>query len=259
MEEICYKKNYLSEVIAKVDFATPLSQLQGSALPKEVADVIQKRYPIFEPQKEIRNEIVLKIGKVEEDEADVGGVSTNSVEFNKLVFFGENREKTITITPESIYVNLKNYKDYNDFKLDIIEPIEKIISVGNNGQIARTGLRFVNIFRGLITEYEDIAKYFAPMISSPSSALIDNQNCSRSILITEYLIDEIKVRMQTGIFNPDYPAKIKNKEFVLDLDAYIDIPHVVTDAKDFFDRLHTAIQEKFESCITADLREVLNG
>ena len=71
------------------------------------------------------------------------------------------------------------------------------------------------------------------------------------------MYDEIKLRMQTGIYNPDYPAKIKKLDFILDLDAFIDTPHVVTDVEGFFDDIHEKIQEKFESCITDEMRKVL--
>jgi uncharacterized protein (TIGR04255 family) len=257
MKDICYNKNYLNEVVAKVDFTKPLSLLTEHSLNSELVDVIRKRYSIFEPQKEIRKSLLFKVnGDVG---GEVGGVSENSTEINKFVFHGENREKTITITPESIFVTLKKYESYSDFKLDIIDPIEKVLTTERNVQINRTGLRFVNIFGDLIEKYQDLDKYFSPMISSPFSSLVDGSNCTRNILITEYLLDEIKIRVQSGIFNRDYPTKIKNKEFVIDIDAYIDIPHVVSDTKDFFDKLHKTIQEKFEAYITKDLREVLNG
>ena len=87
--------------------------------------------------------------------------------------------------------------------------------------------------------------------------LIDSGACSRNFLVSEYLYDEIKLRMQTGIYNPDYPAKIKKLDFILDLDAFIDTPHVVTDVEGFFDDIHEKIQEKFESCITDEMRKVL--
>lgn len=47
MSTICYKKNFLKQVIAKVDFAQPLSDLTADSLIAAV-DAIKKRFPISE-------------------------------------------------------------------------------------------------------------------------------------------------------------------------------------------------------------------
>lgn len=253
MKDICYKNNFLSDVIVRVDFFPHVKVFTESMLARSVIETIKSRYPIYEPQKGIMRQLSINMSD------EVGGISDSSAEFNKMVFHGENREKTITVTPESVIFSLKSYKDYNNFKLDIVDPVEKIINVEKDIQISRTGLRFINVYKELISNYEDVEKFFSPMVAKPFSKLIDHGNCSRNIILTEYLLDEIKLRVQAGIFNQNYPAKIKNKEFILDLDAYIDIPHVVSDTCGYFDKLHAAIQEKFEAYITDDLREYLNG
>jgi uncharacterized protein (TIGR04255 family) len=97
------------------------------------------------------------------------------------------------------------------------------------------------------------------MLACSFDNLISSESCSRNFLVSEYLYDEIKLRMQTGIYNPDYPAKIKKLDFIIDLDAFIDTPHVVHNVESFFDDIHEKIQEKFEECITDKLRGVLNG
>ena len=248
MNEICYKKNFLVEVVARIDFAGPAESLKGVVLPDEVQNTIKSRYKIYEPSKKKRQGI----------EITDQGVSAKSEEFHQWVYHGESREKSITIDQHSVVVSLKQYKQYPDFKLDVIEPIRKIVELEGNIYINRTGLRFVNIFEGLTPTFADMKKYFHPMISTSFDNIFDAEHCSRNFLITEYLHDEAKMRIQSGIYNPDYPAKIKKKDFIVDIDAFVDTPHSVANVDDLFDKLHTLIQGKFELCITDNMRKILN-
>lgn len=248
MKEICYKKNFLVEVVARIDFSEPAESLKRVVLPEEIQNAIKSRYKIYEPSK----------AKHQDIEISEQGISEKSEEFHQWIYHGESREKSITINQRSIVVSLKQYKKYDDFKLDVIEPIRKIVELEGSIYISRTGLRFVNIFEGLTPTFSDIRRYFHEMISTSFDHLLDAEHCSRSFLITEYLHDEVKMRLQSGIFNPDYPAKIKKKDFIVDLDAYVDTPHSAAKVGDLFDNLHTLIQRKFELCITDDMRRILN-
>ena len=55
-DEVCYRKNYVAEVICRLDFATPIDTLKNS-MPKAVYDVVKKYYPIAEPQNVIGTEL----------------------------------------------------------------------------------------------------------------------------------------------------------------------------------------------------------
>lgn len=248
MPEICYPKNYLQEVIARIDFSAPITALNEAVLPAKVREVLKSRYPIFEPSKAISQHVIV----------DDKGVQTDKREFQQWVYHGENREKSIIVTQDSITVSIKQYKNYGEFKLDVIEPIHEISKIEGNFNINRTGLRYVNIFPSKTDKYDELLEKFHPMIASPFGSIEGHENISRIINITEYIHDEIKCRLQSGIFNSDYPAKIKNKEFVLDIDAFIDTPHSFSNINELFDSLHKVIQSKFEASITDKLRGELN-
>jgi uncharacterized protein (TIGR04255 family) len=248
MPEICYLKNYLQEVIARIDFAVPIEALNAAVLPDKVQKALKSRYPIFESTKAFSQNVIIH----------EQGVHTNSREFQQWVYHGENREKTITVTPDSITVSIKQYRDYEEFKLDVIEPIDEISKIEGNIFINRTGLRYVNVFPNITNKYDELIEKFHPMIASPFKSIIDIKNLSRIINISEYIHDEVKCRLQSGIFNPDYPAKIKKREFILDFDAFIDTPHSFTNINELFDSLHNVIQSKFEDSITTKLRDELN-
>jgi len=248
MKDICYKNNYLVEVVARLDFAKPIEALMEPVLPADIHAEIKKHYSIFEPNKITRHGVQISDASVKSEKEEI----------QQWVYHGEERDKSITISAHFIVVTFKVYRDFNNFKEHIISPIRKIIELEKNVQIQRTGLRFVNIYNDFIKSLSDIKQYFPPMLSCSFENLIDQESCSRNFLISEYLYDEIKLRMQTGIYNPDYPAKIKKIDFIVDLDAFIDTPHVVTDVEGFFDEIHDKIQDKFESCITEEMRGLLN-
>ena len=250
MPEICYKKNYLKEVIAVINFAMPIKALNKSILPDNILEILKARYPIPEPTKAFSQEIIFNV----EDKTS----QTNNHEFQQFVYHSSNKEKTITINQNLITVSIKNYKNYDEFKLDVIEPIEEISKLEGEAYIIRTGLRYVNVFQNKTNKYNELIKKFNPMIISPFRNIVDEENLSRLINISEYTYDEIKCRVQSGIFNPDFPAKIKNREFVLDIDTFIDTPHIFFNIENLFDSLHNVIQSKFESSITDKLRSELD-
>lgn len=249
MSEICYKKNYLQEVVAVIQFASPIQALNEAVLPEQIQAILKGRYPIFESQKATTQNVIFN-GQ---------GMETNSSEFQQWLYHGETREKSIAVTQDSITVSIKQYKSYDEFKLDVIEPIEEISKLEGNIYIVRTGLRYVNVFPSKTNEYDELKQKFHPMISSSFNNIIDPNNISRLINVSEYIHDEVKCRVQAGIFNADYPAKIKNKEFILDIDAFIDTPHNFANINKLFDSLHSVIQGKFEQNITLAAREELNA
>lgn len=249
MPEICYKKNHLQEVVARIDFSAPIKELNEAVLPENVQKVIKSRYPIFEPSKGLIQDFVF----------NEQGVEAKQKEFQQWVYHGENREKTITVAQDFITVSIKQYSDYDEFKLDVIEPIEEISKIDLNISIKRTGLRYVNVFPSKSQSYEEIATKFHPMIAAPFSNIEDVDRLSRMVGITEYIQDEVKCRVRSGIFNPDFPAKIKNREFILDIDAFIDTPHRFSNINELFDSLHVVIQGKFEALILDGLRGELNA
>ena len=97
MSEICYKKNYLKEVVARLDFAQPVEALKNPVLPRNVQQALKYRYPIYEPNKALTQGVTFTNE----------GIKTDQIEFHQWVYHGENREKTITISQHYITVSLK--------------------------------------------------------------------------------------------------------------------------------------------------------
>jgi uncharacterized protein (TIGR04255 family) len=85
------------------------------------------------------------------------------------------------------------------------------------------------------------------------------QFLSRALSTLEFNFGDFNLRYQFGISNPDYPAVIKQKSFILDLDAYYRGIQDAEDIEGTLDKFHDCIQEFFESSITDKLRGIMNG
>jgi uncharacterized protein (TIGR04255 family) len=61
------------------------------------------------------------------------------------------------------------------------------------------------------------------------------------------------MRFQFGLHNPDYPAPIRQRMFVLDFDAYCQGMIEPSDIPTVLDKYHAEIQRLFERSITTKL------
>lgn len=250
MSSICYKKNFLKQVIAKVDFAQPLTDLTDESLLAAVKE-IKKRFPISEQKTGIHQGIEITSEQI----------TSSKSEFPEWNFHGLDRDKSLTLNQHFLQIILTKYRSEGDFQEDLISPISHIIGSRPSTVIARTGVRFINVFDfEELKDFNSVSSYFSDNISSCVANLVEPSKCTRSFLINEFMEDDIKWRVQTGFFNPDYPATIKKHQFAIDIDAYIDFPHHINDVNQYFAKFHVIIQNTFEALITDKLRkEVLNA
>ena len=85
------------------------------------------------------------------------------------------------------------------------------------------------------------------------------EELSRVFEIVEFNYGDSQLRCQFGMPNPDYPAPIRRKLFVLDLDAYRTGLMDPDEVPDLLDDFHARIKEIFEQSITDGLRRLMNG
>ena len=121
--------------------------------------------------------------------------------------------------------------------------------------ISRFGLRFINeivLEEGPPTDWKG---YIDPRLLASLDFFPNHGELCRSFNITDLRYEDLQLKFQFGMHNPDYPAIIKRKTFILDLDAYYaglqDRALVMKNV----DEGHRRIQELFERSITDKLRE----
>ena len=244
---ICYKRNFLKEVIARIDFINPIKSLEKE-IPKKITRSIKENFPIVEPRKAIAQELQIS----------PRSFSHKSQEFIEWNFHGKNKDKTLTISQNSIFVSYKKYESYENLKNEYLEIVNTIAEIYDDIQARRAGLRYINeiILDGDPFIWED---YLNNKILCLLSFYDNKKEISRIFNVIEFNYDIFNLRYQFGMHNPDFPAPIKQKRFILDMDAYNEGILDISEVTRLIDDFHSNIQELFEYSITDKLREILNG
>ncbi len=135
MSGICYEKNFLKQVIARVDFAQPLTDLTDESLLAAVKE-IKGRFPIAEQKTAFKQDV-----QISEQQ-----VTHSKIEFPEWNFHGADRDKSLTLSQHYLQIVLTKYHSETDFQQDLITPISHIIGTRPSTLISRTGVRFINVF-----------------------------------------------------------------------------------------------------------------
>lgn len=133
-EEISYNVNYVTEVVCRLDFASPIIELRKS-MPKAIFDVVKKHYPIAEPQDVIGTELNIN---------PVSGPVVNQIVTKQWVFLSRNRMNKCTIEPESVIFSIRNYNVFEDLRGAIIDILNVVMNTFPDNQGKRLGLRYIN-------------------------------------------------------------------------------------------------------------------
>ena len=151
----------------------------------------------------------------------------------------------------------RGYKTYENLLEDIDAPLKEFFSDYKDLTSGRLGLRYVNVIEvddGNPLEWKEY-------LNEDMLGIIDfNQDkefLTRMFHILEHNFDGLLVKFQFGIANPDYPAPVRKKQFVLDIDAYSHGAFEYGDISDFVAQAHEKIQSLFETSITDKTRDLM--
>lgn len=249
-EAVWYKKPFLKDVIFRIDFGSRIDAFTRN-LPPKLATAALKRFPLPEPQKAQSKSVTFLPNSVQ----------TETAETMEWVYHGRNREKTLTITAQSLFVSHRKYESFEKLHEDLDHTLSALYETQQDLSIARVGLRYVNIL-DIPTEKEgENPLAWSEYVNEQMLGIIDMHKdadaLSRVFHIVEFNYDGQLVKFQFGIANPDYPAPIKRKQFILDIDSFFvgaltqdDIPACINSA-------HDKIQALFEESITDKTRQIM--
>ena len=245
-EKICYKKPFLKEVILRIDFPSPIQGLENS-LPRSISKVALKKFPISEPR------------KVHGQEFQISGPSIQAkpLEMMNWIFHGRQREKHLTIAPNAIIFSTKKYASFEDFIDETNSIINEFFNEYKELSASRVGLRYINNLDINETDPLSWDKYINKQMLGLIKFHGDNDCTTRVFHILEYNFEGQALKFQFGIANPDYPAVVKRKQFVLDLDSWFNGAIEEKDIFTFVESAHGKIQELFEKSITAETRRLM--
>lgn len=244
LEKICYSHNHLSEVVCRLDFASPISELKSS-MPKPIYDEVKKYYPIAEPQDVIGTELSIN---------PVGAPMVNPVTMKQWVFLSRNRQNRCTLDTNSIIFSISEYTVFEDLRKAINGIFSAVMKNYPKNQGKRLGLRYINNLS--IKGHENwIDDAFI-------TAHVAHKNDRTTKLITtfEYAIQEkdLNVRLIYGFNNPDYPAIMKKENYIIDIDAYSTGIIYQEEIAQYIEDMHYEVQSCFERMITDECRAAMN-
>ncbi|HUI20810.1 MAG TPA: TIGR04255 family protein [Methylocella sp.] len=248
-DEICYEKPFLKEAIARIDFIAPLEGLD-KALPPKLARVVSTHFQVSEPTEAIAQQLQLS-GE---------GVSHHQARFKQWNFFGKEREKQLTIAAPWVFVTYNRYTTFEDMKEQFAAVVEAVGKAFPDAKAGRFGLRYINLI-----EISDLADptswgdYIAPQLLGTMAFFTQPRRLTRLIQVAELKYDDLDLRFQFGMPNPDYPATMKRPQFVLDIDVYVQTAHDLGDSLQHMEQAHGLIQDLFERSVTNRLRERMNA
>jgi uncharacterized protein (TIGR04255 family) len=249
LDTACYKKPFLKQVVARINFVAPIVALEKT-LPAKLAKVASAHFPISEPRDAVAKQFHLTPAGMKESEKS----------FRQWVFWGLEREKQLILTPSSLDLVYTRYTTYQSMKSHFCAIVDGVAKEFPDAQAARFGLRFVNIIEEIkLSSPIDWGEYIAPELLQAEAFFAEPASLTRLMHMAELKYGEVDLRFQFGMPNPDYPAVIKRPQFVLDLDAYVQTAHELSSSPQYVEQAHNLIQGLFERSITEKLRKRMNA
>lgn len=244
---ICYKKNFLTDVVARIDLVSPVKDV-SEELPKDISMKILKYFPIDEPKEAIRQSILV----------DQKGIQSTQEKFKEWNFYGRDREKIFKLTKDFFFISYSKYETFEGLRNEFVDIANEFFKKFEEAQPSRIGLRYINEIN--LAEANPLAwsDYIDSSLLGLFSYQIEGAKPARIFHNFELIFDDFNLRFQFGIHNPDYPAPIRTKIFILDYDAYFKGLIEASKIELCIDRYHETIQKMFESNITQKIRDLLN-
>lgn len=242
-----YKRNFIKQIIVRIDLVSPLEIEKG--LSKKLNSLILKAFPIIEPQQ-------ITEGKLQMDVKEIKSAPTNK--FTIWNYHGKDREKSLQFGKDYFYIEYHEYKKYDEVKSEFLGLLSRFVEEYPENQIRRFGLRFIN--KIVLDELNptDWTNYINSNLLSIFRIAHATEPVSRAFNLLTTNKDDVKFIFQYGIPNPDYPAPIKKKEFILDFDSYYEGELSKSDIEFKIDQFHDLIASYFEEAITDNLRTKMN-
>ena len=245
-EDIRYEEPFLKDVIFRLDYGNRLDAFNQS-LPPKLASTALKHFPISEPQK----------GQAQQFTVSPGAIQAKTEEMTNWIYHGKTREKTLNVTSDSLVITNRKYQKFEGFREDTDTITAVLFESQKDLVIARLGLRYINILDVPGNNPLDWSDYVDEKMLGIINTHKNQGHLSRVFHIVEFNYGDLYAKFQFGIPNPDYPALIKRKQFILDIDAYVQGALTKEDVLESTYTAHEKIQELFESSIHDSTRQLM--
>ena len=250
-----YERNYLSQVLVRVDLAEPIPWTE--TLPREILAAARAGFPIVETSPYLEGGVAIR--------ADESGGHVEHLERpirTEWAFTSAEQNRQLRIGPTYLLVVCGKFQSYSGSLAGVLEPVwSAVLDKTGDLPTRRLGLRYVNNLpqlddsRDVLDWTNVVKKRICSLLSVPNP----EEALTRGIGIAEYNFGDCMLRFQFGMPNPDYPSPLRQKMFLLDYDCYLETPVESSEVMPVLDSLKGRIEAMFEASITPAFRKHLEG
>lgn len=213
-KHIKYKKNYLTNVIFKIEFSPilKLSTIKKSA-GEEFQEYIYDRFPHVNFQ--YRNKYDFEINTVENNDSNI-----NKQRELNWIFSDDNDKKHVELSaknlilsyPKDSYKNFNNYLDDVCFLLNGMQQFYPL-------DLKWMGIRYINQINEKEINEDNIKEYINESLINNIIFDLNGAKFSQMITRLELIKNNYNLTLQYGFFNPAFPQPDFKKDFILDYDC----------------------------------------
>ena len=248
MDCISYNNNFLKEVIARVDFKEEIASIRDE-LPETLKEEFLSLLPVSEERQRFSTEVKIS--------AKQQAINTSKVS-KEWLFHSIGRKTTAKLNSNFIALIYEKYETFEILKEQFLHVLKSLYHSCEDLLGGRFGLRYINEIQVENGDPLDLSKFLNKNLLYPIKKFPEHNKLSRLFHNSELNFGDHKMKIKFGIFNPDYPAIIKKKTYILDFDMFILDDLTYSDIETRLDSFHSKIQSTFEIFITDNLRRVMN-
>lgn len=247
-----YKKNFLSNVICRLDFKqrpAALLSAERSAFTKS----IEERYPAIEEIKKVNFSIEFKPGaeKTGGVEQAFLGVQWRHRKVADAMLF-------VVLDPDyfSIECGQNGFTTFDEFWTEADFVLGALKAAFPDLAFSRAGTRYINQIKlddGGALDWDNLIN--AELLRSVLAAVPEPNSLARSMHQVTTLKDDFQTVLNYGIPNPDFPNVVARRHFVLDIDCSKSATIVHDEVPGLFMAMNKRCEQIFESSIENGLRE----
>ena len=246
-----YNNNEIKQVIFRLDFADKTVSNEIVENPLFLEAVLNT----FKTQKP---DEIQRVNELAQNPSDPSLFKANQLNKITKVFSTIDGSVNLRFNNQFLIISASAYQNRVQFSEFILPVLEKLFEEEQNCLVSRIGLRFINVF--------DASKYNSTDFAAKYKALITNNKnindgliYSQSIIHEEIISEDIRIKLNFGLYNPTMPSPLKNKDILIDIDAiHGGAVKAFEDVSRIFERAQSISEIVFESVITDNLRKKLD-
>jgi uncharacterized protein (TIGR04255 family) len=166
--------------------------------------------------------------------------------------------KVLFFTPDhlSLEYGRGDYDHFPPFRAEFEVAYNALIQLYPDCRITRIGLRYINQIQFDQGNPLDWEEYLAPgLVTSVKAGMLGDASLVRSLHQLHTRRGDLNLQMRYGISNPEYPAALSRREFIIDIDCHKTGIVPAGEVVATITALNEMCESEFEACILPAFRE----